>query len=438
MSVDTTYPLNPRSTLHALKPYGVGSPEVESLLSYFCRLAVSHSMSVASLALTVADALRSELRDGFEWHERNLSGMGESAQTWASGLSALTSMGNLHHLTLVGWRDVLAQSGLAATGNGRWCPQCLEEDRLQGRSPYFRLSWDIGAVTACSWHGIKLVDVCPDCGRTRVRHKAAYVVPGWCTHCGAFFGACSRKDVPSIAASPQELWVARQVEALLTAQPALEQPAQHTGLRDAIREVVLRMDGGKAAAFAKRIGVSKGTVHYWVHGNTIPTLKACLRICACSGLSLLKLLTGDLEGWNVPQEPSQLNFGFEGVKKREAPRTLDWEAIREELTRYAKQFTPISVAEAARRLQVDTRHLYLQANNEARVLGERWKAYLKRRGEDSYAKARPHVEAAYRALREQGSGISLRQVQERIPPEILASVERLFDMLQEIQTELEE
>lgn len=40
---------NPRSTLHALEPIGLGTPEVESLLSYFCRLAVSHSVSAAAL-----------------------------------------------------------------------------------------------------------------------------------------------------------------------------------------------------------------------------------------------------------------------------------------------------------------------------------------------------------------------------------------------------
>lgn len=426
--------MNPRSTLHALKPYGCGTADVESLPSYFCRLAVSHSVSVAALARTVADTLGSELREGFDWHERNLSGTSDAAQTWASGVSAMTGVGHLDRLTLGAWREVLASSGLAATGGGRWCPDCFDEDHLQGQPPYFRLAWDIGAVKACAKHGIQLVDVCPDCGRTGTRHRATYVVPGWCTHCGSFLG--NHAGTPRLPASPADLWVSKQVGQMLAAQASLEESPQRARLQETLRELVARLDGGKGALFAKRIGVSKGTVHYWVHGNTIPTLAASLQIAASSGLSLAKLLVGDLDGWVVPKEVVQLDLNLGGRAKREPRREPDWEYIRGELQRYAGQPTPISLAEAARRLEFDPRHLYLKANTEARVLGARWKAYLKRRGEDVQAKARPHVEAACRSLLEEGRALNLREVEARVPPEVLGTVERLFDMLQDIKQEI--
>jgi hypothetical protein len=50
--------------------------------------------------------------------------------------------------------------------------------------------------------------------------------------------------------------------------------------------------------------------------------------------------------------------------------------MRAELARLAALPVPISVAQAAQRLSVDRRHLYLQANKEARILGERWKRYV--------------------------------------------------------------
>lgn len=427
--------LNPRSSLHALKPYGCGTADVETLLSYFCRVAVSHSVSVASLARTVANVMGSELREGFDWHERNLSGLGAAAQTWSSGLSAMTGLGNLDHLTLSVWRDVLAPTGLAAPGGGRWCPACFEDDRLEDRSPYFRLAWDIGAVKACSKHGTQLVDVCPDCGRTGTRHKATYVVPGWCTHCGAFLG--NHAKAPKLPANSGVLWVADQVGQMLAVQARLTEPPPRSRLQDAIRELIARLDGGKGAAFAKRIGVSKGAVHYWTRGDTIPTLGACLRTSAQSGLPLVKLLTGDLRNWEVPDEIVQLDLDLGASTRREARRELDWNHIREELRRFTRLPSPVSVAEVARQLEVDTRQLYLKANAETRLLGERWKAYEKRRREASQAQARSHVEDVCRSLREEGRAINLREVEARLPRQVLGSVEHLFDVLKDIRLENE-
>jgi hypothetical protein len=49
----------------------------------------------------------------------------------------------------------VAQSSLAAT-SARWCPGCLAEDRDSGRTPYFRLAWDVGAVDVCTRHKTRL------------------------------------------------------------------------------------------------------------------------------------------------------------------------------------------------------------------------------------------------------------------------------------------
>lgn len=426
---------NPRSTLHALKPLGCGTPEVESLLSYFCRLAVSHSVSVSSLARTVANALEGELREDFDWHERNLSGTGESAQTWAGALSALTGVGHLDQLTLLAWRDVMAQRGLTAR-RGRWCPDCLADDVAQGGTPYFRLAWEVAEVNVCHQHRSPLVDVCPDCGRTGTRHKATYVVPGWCTHCGAFMGRRAGDDETSV--TPEALWVARHVGLLLASHGMLGKPAIRTDMQEAIKTLVTRLDGGKATLFARRVGLSKTTVHHWLKDGGVPTLGNALCIAANVGLSLSKLLLGDLEGWEPPTVVNQLalGLGLDGQGKRDTPRELDWGHIKAELTRFASLPTPISVAEAARRLDVDDRHLYLRANTEARKLGERWKQRQTAQREGARARARPHLEQACRAILAEGRAISLREVEARVPREVLASVERLFDMLQDIKGEL--
>lgn len=135
----------PRSTLHALAPIGIGTADTESLLSYFCRLAVPHAVSTTDLARYVLEQARHDVKADFTWQRRNLSCVGEAAEQWAAWLAELTGIGHLDQLTLSRWSPVLPALGLTAR-QGRWCSHCLAEDREVGRTTYFRLAWDIHSV----------------------------------------------------------------------------------------------------------------------------------------------------------------------------------------------------------------------------------------------------------------------------------------------------
>jgi hypothetical protein len=425
--------MNPRSVLHALEPLGLGTPDVESLLSYFCRLAVSHSVSIAALSRRVSKTMGWEFSEKHEWHKGNLCGMGEAANNWSGALSALTSIERLDRLTLLPWQEVIAQKGISAKC-ARWCPECFSEDEESGRDPYFRLAWDVGVVSVCAKHKINLVHVCSNCGRPDGRHKSAYVIPGWCAHCGEFLG--SREH--SVPATPEEIWKASQIGLMLSVQSMLRTKPALDGLCEAIRELVTRLEHGNSAMFARRIGLSKGTVHHWLKEAGVPTLAAHLRISSQSGIPLTKLLTGDLSGWDptANAEIYQMALLFPGYGQRTTRRELDWDAIRVELLKLSKSPNPVSVAEAARCLELDVRQLYLQANKEARILGERWKQYMQRRGELSMGKARAAIDLACAELEAEGIAINLREIEARVPKEILGSIGRVIDLLQEAKVKL--
>src|SRR5690606_1003135 len=140
---------NPRSVLHALPPYGCGTPQVESLVSYFCRLAASHSVSTLTLSRTIAERFGHEVLPNFDWHQRQIAGLRESAFTWSAALSALTSIQGLDMLTFLPWRDVISQNGLSMVSRGQFCPECFAHDRNSGNAPYFRLAWESAEVTVC-------------------------------------------------------------------------------------------------------------------------------------------------------------------------------------------------------------------------------------------------------------------------------------------------
>jgi hypothetical protein len=422
----------PRSTLHALAPLGVGTGASESLLSYFCRLAVSHAVSTADLARFVVSQVRHDIRDDFEWQQRNLSGIGDAARNWAAWLSDLTGVGRLDLLTLSNWSAVLPQRGLAARG-AHWCHHCLREDRMAGRAPYFRLSWEVGPVEACHRHKVALVDTCPHCGKRHVRHDAGIVVPGWCTRCGGFLG-----DAEAPAASREQLWVAHQVEDWIGKQAACDTSPDAGTLLETLNTLILGLTGGQYAPFAKHLGVAKSTVHGWLRQGGLPSLTAYLAMAAHAELSLDQVIRGDLNGWkpNPPYSQLAMNFALAVRDRGLAPRQLDWAVIRAELESMLRLPVPISVAEAGRRLGVDDRHLYLRANGLARALGERWKGYLARRKAINRERAKVQLRETWPTIVGAGRPFNLSSVRKCVP-EAVASVEGIFELISEVQEEFE-
>ncbi|NHQ84850.1 helix-turn-helix domain-containing protein [Iodobacter sp. HSC-16F04] len=428
---------NPRSTLHALKPMGIGSTDVESLTSYLCRLAVSHSVSLPSMAKLIAGTIQETLRENFDWHERQLSGISETAHIWASAISMLTGVGSLDQLTLSPWAQVIPAKGLI-TRQVRWCPDCFRDDTKAGHERYYRLSWNIGVVTICHKHHRPLILACPECGRVNQRHKASYVIPGWCSNCGCCLAEQAAQDLDSTyRVKPEEMWIARQIGLLLACQTSLELLPSATIVRENIRLIITGLDHGIGANFAKRIGVSKSSVHYWLNSGGLPTLNNLLQIAAHSGISLADLLTQPLKNWTPPIDHPQIALDLGHMnKERLLPRVLDWEKIKTELMVFARLPVPISVAEAGRRLEIDDRYLYLQANQEARVLGVRWKQYVARRKYLAMLEIKPTLESACREIIEDGRSINLREIERKVPYEILMKVEHLYDVLNEIKEKL--
>lgn len=431
--------INPRSVLHALEPIGLGTGEVESLLSYLCRLAASHSTSTLSLSRAVAQRFEHDVEEQFDWYHRSLSGIGESALTWSSALSALTSVSRLDRLTFLPWKDVIAQNGLPIFSKGQFCPQCFADDQTNGKTPYFRLAWESKSVSVCNVHRCQLTQHCPSCGKDNVRHAASLVVPGWCTKCGAFLGSEAHCHDTQPAIQPVELWRARQISDLLQAQDQLQVLPQRQALVDFISHIIGEMDGGKSAHFAKRLGISKSTIHYWLQTDNTPTLEASLRVASQSGISLAKLLSGDIGGWNAPSEGQQLALALlkPEVRQRAPRREIDWAEIELQLQRCLLLPTPISVREVSRRLGIEPRQLYLNFNQTTRQIGERWKAYLKRRRNAHLEEAMPHLESAGRTVLSAGKSLNLREMTAHVPAHVLSGVQGLFGVLRDVRARVE-
>lgn len=111
----------------------------------------------------------------------------------------------------------------------RYCPVCLEE------SLYWRASWDISLMTACSRHRLRLLDSCQNCGKSLSwdRHNAAYCSS--CTH-PLTLRASGEKMV-----AIEELWFVQELEHRLVYEPRLlDQSMRHMTL-DCFHEIAFRL-----------------------------------------------------------------------------------------------------------------------------------------------------------------------------------------------------
>ncbi|WP_321845896.1 TniQ family protein [Paraburkholderia bannensis] len=430
--MNNRYP-SPRSVLHALEPLGVGTPDTESLLSYFYRLAVSHCISALNLLRKVASEMHwNPITDNtFMITNLNLNGSGELAERWSTALSMLSTVPNLDTLTLIPWRNVIAQKTLLSKPF-RWCPQCFAQDKAEGREPYFRLLWDIAEVHACPIHRSPLTCICPGCGASNKRNTLGFVVPGWCCSCGVFLGQSEQRLIAEFA----EIWKASEIGEMLSSQSNLTSIVCREPMIKGISRLVSELDGGSASAFSRRIGLAKSTLHNWLKADGSPTMAAYLRMSSQTGIALHNLLRGHICDPSTDAGPSlSLTQLFPNITPRRASRYIDRKDINEQLDSLCQLEVPISAREAARRLNLHNRTLYSVSRDKARAISTRWKAQQREAGVKSKERLVAKMKNALIELHRQGRSTSFREMNNHIYSETGETIKKEYDLFKKIRSE---
>lgn len=214
-----------RSILAPLHLHGLGTPLVESLASYYCRLADVHQVSGKQLAKVVCNDsiyLRStglpRLRT-IDLYPIVFCAHSGRTEVLAQRLERLTGADHLVHGTLLRLRDVLSgnQSG-SCVGERRWCPICYAQHEDIVVEP---LAWWIPQITHCPIHGARLIDQCERCGSYQSNWRVG-PARKLCIKCGFELKVCNpARDVPT----PWEAWCQAQMLRILEhiATPGSEQ-----------------------------------------------------------------------------------------------------------------------------------------------------------------------------------------------------------------------
>lgn len=298
----------PRSRLYPLRPVGFGTGSVESLTSYFSRLAEAHCVSAGALTHHELLPRRAGKRNMFacavtakiRCFTSTINNVGNSAARFASVVGTLTGHTDLDRLTMLPWKSVLP-SQLLTRGVAAWCPRCLTTWRDNRRTVYMPLLWALEVVKYCPDHRSPLQAVCANCGRPQPLLGQCCPV-GHCSHCKSWLGteAKPHQSVHYSLLPPEspewEIWVAHQVKDFIRSGFYSSDLLTRRQLSDLIRAAT---DVEGLAGICRLLGVCSSSVVEWRIGRKLPLLPAYLRIACALNVTLADLLTGKVKPSSV-------------------------------------------------------------------------------------------------------------------------------------------
>jgi transcriptional regulator with XRE-family HTH domain len=300
----TDITLPERSTLYAPAPIGVGTAGCESLTSYLARLAEAHCVYPGVLLQQMLVPLMRDLetqgskaeehplwrRDGSGSHLINVTS--PRARSALAALELLTRRTDLRGLALTALTDILPIRGLTRKTEA-WCPLCYEEWQERGQVLYDPLLWMLREITTCARHGVRLHTHCPHCARS-LPHLTWRSRPGYCAFCsGALFGSLE-DGVQTVAVDSHEFawqqWVTHALGSVVARLPGISIEPKRERIRQVVSDAGEHLADGNTAAFARSLGLPRGTVENWRQGKRIPEMDMLLRLCYRLDLSLCEML----------------------------------------------------------------------------------------------------------------------------------------------------
>ena len=281
----TTAPKPETAKFFPMQLQGAGTPHVEAVTSYVCRLIALHGITLRLFAITVkrlsGDSLFTKLRGRFS-STGTLNGAGAAAEHVVTVLSLMTDI-DVATGTMLQLRPYLPpRRGTVIRSERCWCSLCYQEDIDKGRPIHDRLIWYIRGVEFCAIHGIRLESRCGQCGQTQ-EFIPKSVVLGQCYSCGGSFAATTLggSTWENGAISAWQMWYLDACTNLITWKPAARQTEG-----EVVRKLLATAQDcyGSVPKLAKVLYRNEATVAQWLRGRSKPHFLNIMEICACLGV----------------------------------------------------------------------------------------------------------------------------------------------------------
>lgn len=305
-----------KTVLAPLRLYGLGTPQVESLASFYCRLADAHQVTPKQLAkvlfnessyLSIDDA--PELKS-IDLDARIFCTHSGRTAVIVERLEKLTGAANLACGTLLRLRGVLSRNQTGSSvRRRRWCPMCYAQLADRVVEP---LAWWIPQITHCLLHGVQLMDRCARCGSYQ-RDWRVGPARTFCIKCGfALMSSYGTQD----ESTPWEAWCQAEMLKVLTyiATPKSEEISPHAV--DIFLAKAIRL----AALEGRPCPVSSETAKMRALGHRLTTIFGMAAHCGTTPMDIFLrpeeavspgLFESDID---TPRPPQRRGFNEHGYR----------------------------------------------------------------------------------------------------------------------------
>lgn len=391
---------------------GVGTGEVESLRSYVERLALAHRLNPTTLLglLIERSPMCDDPREREAYHLTQywqLHGASDIGRRLVERLSVATSI-DLSSSTLARFGELFSPVGLSnRRGVARYCPLCVV--RPSGEElPYGRLLWMVGSCTACPIHRVRLRDtaVCGAAASNRLERHRRPSLEGVCGLCGSIGFQCLAESQPDFATGI-EVWKAEQIRKLLSLSPSDVSALSQERFRAGLQVVVDLRFQGQSVKPSLDSGLARSVVWSWIAGKVKPTLGGLLKFCAHAECDLVAMLQGRYQRCaralvDAPEQPQRRAY---------RRNQLTDDEIRNRILSAALMDQPLSGAQLATSLGVDTKALRTRFKDEYGALMSANKRYKDAASERRYVDYERRLSDAAASLMAQGRAVHRKSLQ---------------------------
>lgn len=353
----------PRTRLFNLEPIGVGTPFVESLVSYLTRLADTHCVAPVNLTFEVILPL---FKDGKALCEKyksltvvfgaatwTLNGVNSRALELVQSLQILTARQDLHLLTLLPLAGILnTSSDRLFYEYRRWCPLCYTEWRNSNQVLYEPLLWSIKHAEICLKHQAPLHSQCPSCKQT-MQSLMGHSRPGYCARCQSWLGLdqiSQLADVPGGKDNWQwKMYTATNVGELIEAASHEAALFNREVVIDAISKHVKYLTNGNITQFCRLVGLPEKGLDEGLRNRTPPRLEKLLQISYQLEVQLLDFLRSEpsFPQKNLPSEEASTELS--NRPKRSTGQPINKEELRIFLEAAVIENPPPLISEVVKR-----------------------------------------------------------------------------------------
>ena len=388
---------------------------VESLTSYWSRLAEAHCVTVGTLiSQVIAEELGKNYiiecskKCGSRLYENasTLNGMGVLTEEFIRAISNLTGC-DVSFLTLRSWRNICPDRNILRPTKA-WCPHCLEDWKSKQLPIYEPLLWCFKDVTLCKTHNTLLITHCPSCdsGIPLLNRMSRN---GYCSHCNRWLGTANTPETESDYI-PWDHFVISNIEDLLINLPDPNITANSVkGLIDALIEQT-----GGIIGFSNYFGIAKSIVSEWHRGLHKPSFSMLLKICYSASTNLLPAISKE-QPIHLMDKPI---FSFS--ERKAVRRKIDWRKVEELLVdklNNAESASP-SVKAIAQEINIDRRLLYSHFPGLCKELAANYSSRIQlmkgKRIEDGLEEVRKAIDN----IRNLGAPLNRGNMEKLLPPTV--------------------